>query len=401
MIWCIGEAIVSPAGFTQIGAILRPFAVVEALRIVFCVELFVFAAFYVPVSQHRAVATGLLSVGSLVALLALISSGQEWSATPQSGLNSIFGNHEQFGSYILMLLPAAIVLSLRKSSSQALTLVTSGLTIILAAGLLYARTRSCWIGMAVAAVAMILLMVRYSPTTISAANRFLIVGPAMVILIGFVGLSMTGDLGTVVKTRASSFSSIEEDKSLADRLHRWKAACRMTYERPIAGWGLGTYPVLQQKWTGTGDDPDSVIEHGTGHQNIAHNFWVQWAAETGGVGVFLYVTSVIAFLIFVTRSLASGTLPETGSMLIIGAATLIAASIDMFGSPSYSFPGVSCLPWLWMGFAVGGFVDEESSTGAEPEPTPAWAVIVPIAVAALVLAAILWVGYHQPGAIRS
>jgi len=244
---------------------------------------------------------------------------------------------------------------------------------------------------------LIALVLRYSRIRFTSANRYMIVGPALVLVIALSVLAGSGVLSPMLAKRAATFSALHEDTSLSIRLHRWKAASRMLGEKPFTGWGLGAYPVIERHWTGTGDSPDHVIQYGTGHSNLAHNFWVQWASETGAIGLGLYVAMFMSFIVFALRALQSSISQSSKTMLFVGIASIAATAVDMVGAPSYTFPGVSSLPWLWMGLAVASVrPGNETLRDSAATTTPAWAVVVPIAASVVVVALVLWVGFHQP-----
>jgi O-antigen ligase len=95
-----------------------------------------------------------------------------------------------------------------------------------------------------------------------------------------------------------------------------------------------------------------VIKHGTGHSNIAHNYWAQWASETGVVGLTLYAAMIIAFLLHAIKSVKLIDDDFRRSLMIGCISAVTASAIDMIGAPSYNYPGVSTLPFLWMGVGM-------------------------------------------------
>lgn len=179
----------------------------------------------------------------------------------------------------------------------------------------------------------------------------MIVGPTLIVTLAFVGLMTFGQIAPLVSERAATLAHAGDDGSFQNRLHRWWSACRMASERPVVGWGLGTWPVTQGRWTHHGDDVREVLAFGTGHSNLAHNFWVQWAAETGGVGLILQFGVLAAFLGTGLRALP--TLDRERRTLLLGClAMAVAGGVDMVGAPSYTFPGVSSLFWVSLGLGV-------------------------------------------------
>ena len=313
--------------------------------------------------------------------------------------SGIFGNHEQFGSFIALLLAVALAFALDRSEDRRVLLSAQAMAVPLAGALLLARTRSAWIGEFLGLLTLTFLVLRYTSIRLNRTNRSAIVGPALILCVGFAMLAFSGQLAPLLSHRLETISHMGQDVSLSDRLHRWKSACRMAYDRPLTGWGLGCFPVLQERWTGGGDSPEQVLAHGTGHVNLAHNFWVQWAAETGSVGVILYVGAVVAFLLSAGRVL-KGMPPGFRRTLLIGTlAATVTVSVDMVGAPSYTYPGVSALAWLWLGLGIAACREEDQTPALPATPPAIWlgAAVVGLAVALL----ILYVGSHQPGQVQA
>lgn len=397
--WCALLAFLPPARAFGVADLLRPFALGELVRMCFCGGVFFAAAYGLRANELRPVVFTVLSLGALVTLLELFQFG----SGPSNEVTVLFGNHEQVGSYLMLLLPIAAALALDRGSDQKVLLGAQALAIVLAGGLLLARTRTAWIGELLALLTLAGLSLRYTTVRLSRANKAVLVGPLLILCLGLGLLVFSDQLAPLLSQRAGTFSRVLDDGSFGDRLLRWKAACRMAYERPLTGWGLGSYPILQSYWTGGGDAPAQVIARGPGHVDLAHNFWVQWAAETGAPGLFLYVGTVVAFLLAAGRALPAMR-PGFRRTLLIGClAATVAACGDMIGAPSYTFPGVSVLPWLWMGLGLAACRGEhapESEQGTEGAPalppTPAWVWIGASLAGLLAAAAVLAIGARQP-----
>ena len=335
----------------------------------------------------------LIGLGAVVSLYEMIQFSQTLS-TAGGQTNSIFGNHEQLGSFLTLLFAPALALALDRERPARLLLPAQGIAIVLGAALLLARTRSAWAGAAVSLLALSALSLRFSPVRVNRSSRALIIGPALIVVLGLGGVLAFGQLAPLVSARAATLSHALDDTSLADRLHRWRSACRMASERPITGWGLGSWPVIQGRWTHQGDDVSEVLGRGTGHSNLAHNFWVQWAAETGGVGLALHLGFLAAFF-----ASALSALPrldrDRRTLLIACLAGATAGITDMLGAPSYTFPGVSSLFWVWLGLGMGVMAE---TTEAAPTRL-SWAA--PLGIGLLASLTVIGVGWQLRAAGRA
>ena len=314
-------------------------------------------------------------------------------------VTSVFGNHEQFGSLLALLFPPALALALDRERPPRELLFAQGAALVLGAALLLARTRSAWAGAAVGCLLLSLLALRYTPLRLNKSNKALLIGPALIVVLAFAGLLTFSELAPLVSTRAATLSHALDDTSLSDRLHRWRSACRMASEKPLTGWGLGAWPVMQGRWTHQGDDVSEVLAAGTGHSNLAHNFWVQWAAETGGVGLALHVALVAAFFLSSLRALPR-LKRERRTLLLACLAGVASGCGDMIGAPSYTFPGVSSLFWLWLGLGMSQVRADENRETSRPRLTDWLYTLGAGLAAALIVLGIGWKlradGYAAP-----
>ena len=340
--------------WSGLSAALAPypaFAVAELLRLALGAGVYFVAAYVLRPHEARLLPLLLLGLGAAVGAYGLVQFGAEGNLSTEV-ITSLFGNHEQLGSFLVLLLPLGLALALdRDQDSKKRLLFAQGAALVIGAALLLARTRSAWFGAAAGLLLLTFLTLRYSSVRLTRSNRARLIGPALLLVLAFGGLLAFGELAPLVSHRAATLAHAGDDTSLADRLHRWRSACRMASERPVTGWGLGAWPVMQGRWTHQGDDVSEVLGAGTGHSNLAHNFWVQWAAETGGAGLALQVGVLAAFLMAGGRALPQ--LDGERRTLLLGClAAAVAGGVDMAGAPSYTFPGVSSLFWVTLGLGV-------------------------------------------------
>ena len=382
--WCILSAALAP---------YRTFAIAELLRLFLCAGVYFAAAYGLTVREAPLAAYGVLVLGGGVALYGLIQFGSGQTLN-QGEITSIFGNHEQFGSFLALLLPVALAFALDREGEPKVLMGAQAIALIVGGALLLARTRSAWAGGVAGLLVLSFLAMRYAPVKLNRANKALIIGPLLIVVLGFALFLGVSQIAPLLSTRAATLTHVLEDTSFADRLHRWKSACRMASEKPVTGWGLGAFPVIQFRWTHEGDGPGQVLAHGTGHSNLAHNFWVQWGAETGGVGLGLYVAVIVAFFgigLVALRTMSSG----THRTLLMGCLAATAGGVaDAMGAPSYTFPGVSSLFWLWIGLGVAACRARDDSTPTLPPTSPGvWVSSLGMGAAAAMI--VLGVGFVQ------
>ncbi len=223
--------------------------------------------------------------GAAVALFAILqdvsSNGKlYWLWVPQSG-GWIYGpyvNHNHYAGLMEMLTPVPLVIAMSPRMSRQTRWLTGIAASVMAASLLLSGSRGGMIAFAVEMVLLaILLRRRIEVKTIGvmAAILFLVL-----VLFGWLGkLQLTDWL-------ASGPGSTRAELSEGTRLSIDRDTLRMFAQRPLSGWGLGSFPVVYPQfrsfYTGL------LVDR-------AHNDYAQLLAETGIAGFaitvwFLFIT---------------------------------------------------------------------------------------------------------------
>jgi O-antigen ligase len=104
-----------------------------------------------------------------------------------------------------------------------------------------------------------------------------IVGVVLLLLVGFLGYSSRGQIS----------ARIHSDESNADRVRITLDTLRLWRERPVLGWGLGTFESVYPHVRSFATELDI---------DFAHNDYAQFLAETGLIG-FACVLSFVVILL--------------------------------------------------------------------------------------------------------
>jgi putative inorganic carbon (hco3(-)) transporter len=218
--------------------------------------------------------------GSVVGVTA-VAGGADFEsayggATVSGRLEGAFDSPNQLGSFCALLTPvaAAFVLAVRGLTMRVLAL--AGLLLVVTAVML-SLSRGAWLGVAVAAVYMLLRL---------REARRLIAALAIPALAAGIALS-SGDARDsrelkVISERARSFTA----RSPYDgRTEIWNEARRQINDDPWTGQGPGAFPAVSVR----GDSEANSIA-----PDHAHNLALNWAAETGLPGLAIVGALVFA-----------------------------------------------------------------------------------------------------------
>jgi O-antigen ligase len=381
--------LVAWAAFEFIRAPYRGHAAMEALRVAAGAGAYLLAAYSLRTSRQTAyVVTGLLGIGVAISIWDLVRAGQAGAASRGAiGTHySLLGTHEDVGSLLVLLLPIALSLALSTAVEEKRRLAATAAAIILGAALLVARTRSAWLGGLAALVVLAALSLRVSLAEIGGSReergrrgkldwKTALTSPVTLLALGMLAFVLIGGALPLLQERAMTLRDITGDQSFAGRLASWGGAALMVQERPVVGWGLGVFPVIQGFWTHRGEEVQTVLGGHQDHLSIAHNFYLQWAADTGLVGLTLHVVTCISFLLASAWVLPRVTAPFARALLLGCTAAVAGAMVDALGSPAYNFHGVSTVFWACMGLGVaaaglglreGGSGEKGSIVGTTP-----------------------------------
>jgi putative inorganic carbon (hco3(-)) transporter len=91
-----------------------------------------------------------------------------------------------------------------------------------------------------------------------------------------------------------SISNISTDASNLERLNRWNAAFRMFAERPVFGWGPGTYSFEYAPFQHAHEK--TIISTNMGDKGNAHSEYIGPLSESGVLGVLTFLGIIVCTL---------------------------------------------------------------------------------------------------------
>jgi len=217
-------------------------------------------------------------------------------------MEPLFKDHTSYGAVLAMYFPIIIGLWLQRGMNVLLRVMLSIGFFILTAGIILSYTRAAWISIigAAAILAVMLLRVQLKHLLLATA----LVGS--VLLIGWDDIVMSleqnkQESSDKLDEHVSSISNVSSDASNLERLNRWNCAIEMFKERPIVGWGPGTYQFVYAPFQRSKDRTIISTNQGTGGN--AHSEYLGPMSEQGLPGTLLvlallYGISHLAFRLF-------------------------------------------------------------------------------------------------------
>lgn len=104
--------------------------------------------------------------------------------------------------------------------------------------------------------------------------------------------------GSVVENLKST-SNISSDASNTERINRWKCAIRMFQERPVFGYGPGTYMFNYGAFQQSDDKTEISVEDGS--LGGAHSEYLKPLSESGLLGIVFFIGAMLATIFYGMR----------------------------------------------------------------------------------------------------
>jgi O-antigen ligase len=258
-------------------------------------------------SQARKIAVILAIYGFVLAAFALLqgisSNGKLYWFYPVSHGGWIYGpyvNHNHYAGLMELLVPIPLVMSLSRLAPEKERIAAGIAAAVMVVTIFLSGSRGGMIAIFVEMVVFVIVLLRQRKSVgiAVAAGAFAIV---LVSLLGWLG-------GKELTSRVSSISSeTRTELSGGMRLSIDRDAFGMFRDKPVLGWGLGTFPVVY---------PQYRSFYTNFFVNEAHNDYLQLLCEMG----FLGVGTMVWFLIVLYRR----AIPKIGNWMsdVSGAVTL-------------------------------------------------------------------------------
>ena len=175
----------------------------------------------------------------------------------------IFTEPNQLGTTCMLAALLGLALAFG-SPHRGQRVLAAACTVVIGVGLVLSLSRGSWIGF-LCGLLVLLLMVRQS-------RRALLFAGAVVLVVAAVvsGVSSLPPQVTVVGERLGSI--LGEASPYDNRTRIWAEARQEIVERPLLGYGPGTFPASSER---------AISEHRSTYARHAHNLLLTWAAESG------------------------------------------------------------------------------------------------------------------------
>jgi putative inorganic carbon (hco3(-)) transporter len=211
-------------------------------------------------------------------------------------MRPFYNDHTSYGAILAMFVPILFCFLLLKSYSPRLKLLIFSVLLLFLAAIIFSYTRAAWISILAAMLVFIVLILKIN-------WKWLIVGSVTIVSLFFVfQFEITDELSKNKQDSSedlgehvSSITNIATDASNLERINRWNSAFKMFNERPIFGFGPGTYMFQYAPYQMSFDR--TIISTDFGEGGNAHSEYIGPLAESGILGSVTFLGIIIMTII--------------------------------------------------------------------------------------------------------
>lgn len=220
-----------------------------------------------------------------------------WVMTP------FFNDHTSYGAVLAMFIPFLTFFSFSKYVPEKGKWVSRSVLLVLFVAFILSYTRAAWLSLmlAIGVWALIRLHIRFRTMIISLVSVVAVVFIFQQQIVEYLEKNDDESSSNLIE-HFSSMSNITSDASNLERLNRWGAAIRMFEERPVFGFGPGTYMFKYAPYQLSKDR--TIISTNMGDMGNAHSEYFGPLAESGLMGMltFLFLAIVVLYTAITTYS---------------------------------------------------------------------------------------------------
>jgi len=223
-----------------------------------------------------------------------------------AALTPFFNDHTHYAATLALLAPMFLVLALTSSSRLVSKIIGPAFFAVLLTGVFFSFSRAAWMSVLLGAMGFIILALKVRP-------RYIVAGLAIILVI-VVANQERIVMGLEAHTQVSSediaehfisAANITTDASNVERINRWVSAFRMFKERPVFGWGPGTYQFVYAPFQLS--QHFNVATTNVGDVGNAHSEYLGPLSESGLLGMILMILLVFFALTTGLRVYRHGT----------------------------------------------------------------------------------------------
>ncbi|MFM7053714.1 MAG: O-antigen ligase family protein [Bacteroidota bacterium] len=217
-----------------------------------------------------------------------------WAMSP------FYNDHTAYAAVIAMFIPVMLGFIDDQSKSKRFRITCFFVLSVMVGAIVLSYTRAAWVSLVAALLCYLVFALRIK-TSIVVGAAFAFVA---LVLLNWTTIQMELERNeeqssTDYASHVQSVSNITTDASNVERINRWGSAIRMFAEKPILGWGPGTYMFQYAPFQKFSER--TIISTNFGEGGNAHSEYIGALAEQGILGSLFFILILLVVVYRASR----------------------------------------------------------------------------------------------------
>lgn len=210
-------------------------------------------------------------------------------------VSPFYNDHTSYGAAVAMYLPFAATFAFSKFYSPNIRRIAFVVLGILLMAFVLSYSRAAWVSMIAGLVVwgIIKLKIRFQPIFITAIVFIALIFSFQHQIVMYLERNSDESSSNLME-HVSSISNISSDASNLERINRWSSAIRMFKDKPVFGYGPGTYMFQYAPYQLKRDR--TIISTNAGDGGNAHSEYLGPLSESGVLGLITFLIILITVL---------------------------------------------------------------------------------------------------------
>jgi O-antigen ligase len=207
-------------------------------------------------------------------------------------MSPFYNDHTAYGAALAIYLIYAITYVFMPGIKTNRKIIILGVVAILSVAMILSSCRAAWVSLAAAIAVLICVLLKIKfrwilTVVVIITGLFFTFQHQIIDALEHNSQDASGDIVENIQ----SITNISTDASNLERINRWQSAFRLFAERPIFGWGPGTYQFVYAPYQMSKEK--TIISTNAGDGGNAHSEYIGPLAEQGFMGTILVLALVI------------------------------------------------------------------------------------------------------------
>jgi len=209
-------------------------------------------------------------------------------------MQPFFKDHTVYGAVLAMMLPILVCLLVLERYRH-YRLITLFMTLTLLLGIVFSYGRAAWLSLVFAAIVSIVYLFKIRRTLVFSVAGLLLIFTTIFWndILDVLAKNEQDSTSENLSEHVQSITNISTDASNLERINRWKSAYRMFEDKPIFGFGPGTYMFQYAPYQASEDL--TIISTNAADLGNAHSEFIGPLADSGLLGALSFILIVVVF----------------------------------------------------------------------------------------------------------